>query len=110
MLFFTRLFHEFRNHNIENQNVIEFLRNDYLIKNDTLNAVFSKPKICNQTLGSNIIIGKQYSFQVKTSASETYEYLTRGQSLFSIEDEYFDYDEKVLFIEDCLNICGKTIK
>lgn len=83
----------------------------YLLKDDTLNAVFSKPKICAQkTLGSNIILGRQYSLLVKTKASEMYEYLTRGQSLFPIEDEYFEYEEKVLFIEDCLNICGKTIK
>ncbi|WP_312075924.1 hypothetical protein [Chryseobacterium sp.] len=83
----------------------------YLIKNDTLSAVFYKPKICTEkNLRSNIILGKQYSLQVKINASETYEYLTRSQSLFPIEDEYFDYEEKVLFIEDCLNICGKTIK
>lgn len=92
-------------------NKIDSTDNNYvfLIKNDTLNAVFSKPKYCDQPFKSNIILGKLYLLTIKTDAANTYEYLTRGGSLFPVEDKYFEYENNVLFLVDCLNICGKTI-
>jgi hypothetical protein len=92
-------------------NKIDSTDNQYvfLIKNDTLNAVFSKPKLCGKPFNSNINLGKLYSLVLKTDAANTYEYLTRGGSLFPVEDKYFEYENNVLFLVDCLNICGKTI-
>ncbi|WBV60549.1 hypothetical protein PFY12_00170 [Chryseobacterium camelliae] len=54
-------------------------------------------------------MGKFYLLTIKTDAANTYEYLTRGGSLFPVEDKYFEYENNVLFLVDCLNICGKTI-
>ncbi len=81
----------------------------FLIKNDTLNAVFSNPKSCYKSFNSNIILGKFYLLTIKTDAANTYEYLTRGGNLFPVDDKYFEYENNVLFLVDCLNICGKTI-
>lgn len=82
----------------------------YFIKNDTLNAYFSKPKLCNNSYKNTIEIKKTYSLIVKTDATTTYRYKNQGNYDVYIDDTFSNTDESILELVDCLNICGKTIE
>ncbi|MFP3593743.1 hypothetical protein [Chryseobacterium sp. SIMBA_038] len=82
----------------------------YFIKNDTLNAYFSKPKLCTNSYKTNIEIKKTYSLTVKTDAAKTYRYKNQGNYDVYVDDTFSNTDESILELVDCLNIYGKTIE
>ncbi|ANF49264.1 hypothetical protein A0O34_01240 [Chryseobacterium glaciei] len=82
----------------------------YFIKNDTLNAYFSKLKLCTNSYKTNTEIKKIYSLTVKTDATKTYRYKNQGNYYVYVDDTFSNTDESILELVDCLNICGKTIE
>lgn len=82
----------------------------YFISNDTIKAYFSKPKICKSPLKFSLKLNKFYTLKVKTDANIMYRFKTHmGDDLY-VEDRFFESEEPRLILDDCFNICGKTIE
>lgn len=91
---------------------IDSTENDYVyfLKNDTMNAFFTKSILCKQVFKSIIDTTKNYQLAVKTDAN--YNYLSKTYSeVYYHEgiDTTFNYRDYRLILLDSPDICGKTI-
>jgi len=82
----------------------------YFLKNDTMNAFFTKSIQCKQVFKSIIDTTKNYQLTVKTDAN--YNYLSKTYSEVYYQDGIdttFNYRDYRLILLDSPDICGKTI-
>lgn len=91
---------------------IDSTENDYVyfLKNDTMNAFFTKSILCKQIFKSIIDTTKNYQLNIKIDAN--YNYLSKTYSeIYYHEgtDTTFNYKDYRLIILDSPDICGKNV-
>lgn len=91
---------------------IDSLENEYVyfLKNDTMNAFFTKSIQCKQIFKSKIDTAKNYQLTVETDAN--YNYLSKTYSeVYYHEgtDTTFNYKDYRLILLDSPDLCGKTV-
>lgn len=91
---------------------IDSTGNDYVyfLKNDTLQAFFTKKKECNEAFKIVIDTLENYNLTIKTDATYNYYSKTRNIKYFlDRTNETFNYDDYNLILLDSPDICGKTV-
>lgn len=91
---------------------IDSTGNDYVyfLKNDTLQAFFTKKKECNDSFKKAIDTTINYNLTIKTDAA--YNYYSKARDIGYFLDrtsETFNYDNYRLILLDSPDICGKNI-
>lgn len=91
---------------------IDSTGNDYVyfLKNDTLQAFFTKKKECNDAFKKAIDTTINYNLTIKTDA--TYNYYSKSRDITYFLDrtsETFKYDDYRLILLDSPDICGQTV-
>lgn len=82
----------------------------YFLKNDTLQAFFTKKKECNEAFTIVIDTLKNYNLTIKADATYNYYSKTRDIKYFlDRTSETFNYDDYNLILLDSPDICGKTV-
>lgn len=91
---------------------IDSTENDYVyfLKNDTMQAYFTKPIKCDKQFTHIIDTVKNYRLTIKTDAEYNYYSKTRNMYYFlNKSSDTFNYDDYKLILLDSPEICGKTV-
>ncbi|KIC64119.1 hypothetical protein [Chryseobacterium taiwanense] len=91
---------------------IDSTGNDYVyfLKNDTLQAYFTKPKQCDKVFNTVIDTTRNYNLTIKTDAKYNYDSKTRDMSYFlDRNSDTFNYEDFRLILLDSPDICGQTV-
>lgn len=91
---------------------IDSTENDYVyfLKNDTMNAFFTKSILCKKIFKSIIDTTKNYQLTVKTDANYNYLSKTYNEVYYHAGiHTTFNYRDYRLILLDSPDICGKTV-
>lgn len=91
---------------------IDSTENDYVyfLKNDTMNAFFTKSIQCKQVFKSIIDTAKNYQLIIKTDANNNYLSKTYSEVYYHEGiDTTFNYRDYRLILLDSPDICGQTV-
>lgn len=91
---------------------IDSTENDYVyfLKNDTMNAFFTKSTQCKQVFKSIIDTAKNYQLIIKTDANNNYLSKTYSEVYYHEGiDTTFNYRDYRLILLDSPDICGQTV-
>lgn len=81
----------------------------YILKNDTVNAIVAKDKKCTP-FKNQIKFNNRYQLNVKVNSNLLYKYYMQEFNKIYVDEKTFEFDHNMLLLDDCFNICGKTIK